>query len=157
MPRSTDTREKMITSAALLLRQDGVAGTGFRDVVAHSGTPRGSIAHHFPGGKRELVAEAVRFAGSLSSDAMRTRAETPEEIVRLIFGLYRRALHDSEFAAGCPVGAVAQEAYSDPELRAAVQAVFHDWREVLRESLTRAGHDDERATELADMAIASMQ
>jgi TetR/AcrR family transcriptional repressor of lmrAB and yxaGH operons len=157
MPRSTDTKAKMVTSAALLLRQDGVAGTGFRDVVAHSGTPRGSIGHHFPGGKRQLVGEAVRWAGGLSSRAMRTKAETPVEIVALIFGLYRRALFDTDFAAGCPVGAVAQEAYSDPELRAEVQRVFDDWREVLRESLTRAGHDDERATELADMAIASMQ
>ena len=147
----------MVTSAALLLREDGVAGTGFRDVVAHSGTPRGSIAHHFPGGKRQLVSEAVRWAGGLSSHAMRTKAQTPQEIVRLIFGLYRRALFDTDFAAGCPVGAVAQEAYDDAELRAAVQAVFDDWRDVLRTSLGAAGHDADAAAELADMAIASMQ
>jgi TetR/AcrR family transcriptional repressor of lmrAB and yxaGH operons len=147
----------MVTSAALLLREDGVAGTGFRDVVAHSGTPRGSIAHHFPGGKRQLVAEAVRFAGGVSSHAMRTKASTPEEIVRLIFGLYRRALFDSEFAAGCPVGAVAQEAYGDDELRAEVQRVFDDWRDVLRRSLRKAGHSRTRAIQLADVAIASMQ
>jgi TetR/AcrR family transcriptional repressor of lmrAB and yxaGH operons len=157
MPRSTDTRAKMVTSAALLLREDGVAGTGFRDVVAHSGTPRGSIGHHFPGGKRQLVAEAVRFAGGLSTGAMRTKAETPAEIVALIFGLYRRALFDTDFAAGCPVGAVAQEAYRDPELRAAVRRVFDDWREVLRESLRSAGHSRKRSIDLADMAIASMQ
>jgi TetR/AcrR family transcriptional repressor of lmrAB and yxaGH operons len=147
----------MVTSAALLLREDGVAGTGFRDVVAHSGTPRGSIAHHFPGGKRQLVGEAVRWAGGLASAAMRNKAETPEQIVKLIFGLYRRALFDTEFAAGCPVGAVAQEAYSDPQLRADVQAVFDDWREVLRASFSGVGHDDAAASELADMAIASMQ
>jgi TetR/AcrR family transcriptional repressor of lmrAB and yxaGH operons len=157
MPRSTDSREKMVKSAAALLREDGVAGTGFRDVVAHSATPRGSIAHHFPGGKRQLVSEAVRWAGGLSSRAMRTKASTPAEIVTLVFGLYRRALYDTSFAAGCPVGAVAQEAYDDPELRAAVRQVFDDWRDVLRESLARAGNTDERATELADMAIASMQ
>ena len=147
----------MVTSAALLLREDGVAGTGFRDVVAHSGTPRGSIAHHFPGGKRQLVGEAVRYAGGLASSAMRKRAETPAEIIALIFGLYRRALFDTEFAAGCPVGAVAQEAYSDPDLRADVQAVFDDWRDVLRASFTGAGHSDGSAAELADLAIASMQ
>ena len=157
MPRSTDTRQKMVTSAALLLREDGVARTGFRDVVAHSGTPRGSIAHHFPGGKRQLVAEAVRYAGGFSSEAMRTKASTPEEIVRLIFGLYRRALFDTDFAAGCPVGAVAQEAYGDPELRTEVQRVFDDWRDVLRVSLRKARFSRKRSIELADVAIASMQ
>jgi hypothetical protein len=35
--------------------------------------------------------------------------------------------------------------------------VFDDWREVLRAAFTRAGHGDESADELADMAIASMQ
>ena len=147
----------MVVSAALLLREEGVSGTGFRDVVAHSNTPRGSIAHHFPGGKKQLVSEAVRYAGGLSSKAMRTKASTPEEIVRLIFGLYRRALRDTEFAAGCPVGAVAQEAYGDPELRAEVQRVFDDWRDVLRRSLRKAGHTRARSVQLADVAIASMQ
>src|SRR3954449_5436196 len=97
MPKKTDTRQKMVLSAVQLLREEGVARTGFRDVVEHSGTPRGSIAHHFPGGKRQLVGEAVRYAGGLSSNAMRTKASTPEEIVKLIFGLYRRALHDTGF------------------------------------------------------------
>ena len=157
MPRVTDTKKKMVVSAALLLREDGVAGTGFRDVVEHSNTPRGSIAHHFPGGKKQLVAEAVRYAGGLSSHAMRTKASTPTEIVKLIFGLYRRALHDTDFAAGCPVGAVAQEAYDDPDLRTEVQAVFDDWRDVLRTALRKAGHTRGRAADLADMAIASMQ
>src|SRR4051794_22501429 len=138
MPRSTDTREKMVKSAAALLREDGVAGTGFRDVVAHSATPRGSIAHHFPGGKRQLVSEAVHWAGGLSSNAIRTKASPPPEIVKLVFGLYRRALFDTEFAAGCPIGAVAQEAYDDPALREAVKQVFDDWRTVLRESLARS-------------------
>jgi TetR/AcrR family transcriptional repressor of lmrAB and yxaGH operons len=147
----------MVLSAVQLLREEGIARTGFRDVVAHSGTPRGSIAHHFPGGKTQLVGEAVRLAGGISSRAMRTKASTPEEIVRLIFGLYRRALFDTDFAAGCPVGAVAQEAYDDAELRAAVQAVFDDWRDVLRVSLRKAGHSRTRSLELADMAIASMQ
>jgi AcrR family transcriptional regulator len=147
----------MVLSAVQLLREDGIARTGFRDVVAHSGTPRGSIAHHFPGGKKQLVSEAVRLAGGVSSHAMRTKASTPAEIVKLIFGLYRRSLFDSDFAAGCPVGAVAAEAHAYPELRAEVQAVFDDWRDVLRASLRKAGHSRRRAVELADMAIASIQ
>jgi TetR/AcrR family transcriptional repressor of lmrAB and yxaGH operons len=147
----------MVASAALLLREEGVARTGFRDVVAHSGTPRGSIAHHFPDGKRQMVGEAVRFAGGLASSAMRRKGGTPEEVIALIFKMYRRALSDTRYAAGCPVGAVAQEAYADPELRAVVREVFDDWRDVLVGSLTGAGHGSSEAAALADLAIASMQ
>ena len=37
-----DTRTRMIVSATELFRENGYSGTGFRDVVAHSGAPRGS-------------------------------------------------------------------------------------------------------------------
>lgn len=59
----TDSRERMVRSAAFLFRERGYSGTGFRDVIAHSGAPRGSIYHHFPGGKAQLAEEAVRYAG----------------------------------------------------------------------------------------------
>src|SRR2546423_14603501 len=57
-------RDRMIVSAALLLREKGLTGTSFGDVIDHSGAPRGSIYHHFPDGKAQLVQEAMRYAGS---------------------------------------------------------------------------------------------
>ncbi len=60
---ASDSRERMVRSAAVLLREHGYAGTGFRDVIAHSEAPWGSIYHHFPGGKAQLAEEAVRYAG----------------------------------------------------------------------------------------------
>src|SRR3989442_15511132 len=141
MPRHTDAREKMVTSAALLIREDGIAGTGFRDVVAHSGAPRGSIGHHFPGGKEELVSDAVRWAGAIATRAIARAAErgTTEDAVRTIVPIYRRSLTDTQFAAGCPVGTVAQEGHSNPALRAATKQVFDDWRAILFKSPKRGG------------------
>jgi AcrR family transcriptional regulator len=150
----------MVTSAALLLRERGVTGTSFARVLEHSSTPRGSIGHHFPGGKRELVADAVRFAGEAAGAAMRTaveRGDAPDELFSMMCGFYRRALLDSDFAAGCPVGAVAQEAFRDEPLRQAADAVFTAWRDILRESLTAAGHDRVQAEELAELCIASLE
>ena len=56
-------REAMLDSAITLFRERGVAATSLRDVVAHSGAPRGSIYHHFPGGKAQLAEEATQRAG----------------------------------------------------------------------------------------------
>src|SRR3954451_2534010 len=63
MPRRSDGRQKMIESAAVLIRERGVQGTSFADVLEHSGAPRGSIYHHFQGGKTQLAEETVRWAG----------------------------------------------------------------------------------------------
>ncbi|HEY4854618.1 MAG TPA: TetR/AcrR family transcriptional regulator, partial [Streptosporangiaceae bacterium] len=64
MPRTTDTRQRMVCSAARLLRRQGYAATGWRQVVADSATPWGSQAHHFPGGKEQLAAEAITLSGA---------------------------------------------------------------------------------------------
>ncbi|MFD2395066.1 TetR/AcrR family transcriptional regulator [Dietzia aerolata] len=60
--RRGSTREKMVRTAAVLLREHGVAGTTIDRVLAVSGAPRGSVYHHFPGGRAQLLSEAVEFA-----------------------------------------------------------------------------------------------
>src|SRR2546430_14507300 len=62
-----NSRQRMLLSAVELFKRHGYNGTGFREVVAHSGAPRGSIYHHFPGGKAQLGSEAVAFAGEFSN------------------------------------------------------------------------------------------
>ena len=60
---ATDARRKMIESAVTLLAMRGLQGTAFSDVLERSGAPRGSIYHHFPGGKDELVDAAIDGSG----------------------------------------------------------------------------------------------
>src|SRR5918998_6018684 len=61
----SDARERMIRSAMLLFRERGIEGTSFADVIEQSGAPRGSIYHHFPGGKAQLAEETTHYAGEL--------------------------------------------------------------------------------------------
>ena len=72
------TRDKMIAGAADLMSRRGVNATSMRDVVRHTATPRGSISHHFPDGKRQLIAEAVVFAGQQELYGVRLRARQRE-------------------------------------------------------------------------------
>src|SRR6476660_7352827 len=55
-------RARMVQSAATLIRERGIHGTGLREVVAHSRGPRGSLGRFFPGGKTQLVTEAIDVA-----------------------------------------------------------------------------------------------
>ena len=57
--RRSPARVRMVRSAATLIRERGIHGTGLRQVVAHSGGPRGSLGRFFPGGKTQLVTEAI--------------------------------------------------------------------------------------------------
>ena len=57
-------RERMVASAAMLIRERGAHPTAIADVLAHSGAPRGSAYHYFPGGRTQLLCEAVDYAGT---------------------------------------------------------------------------------------------
>src|SRR5256885_9676047 len=102
-PRSS--RDRMVRSAALLFREHGYSGTGFRDVIAHSGAPRGSIYHHFPGGKVQLAVEAVGYAGEFVAAGCETatRDGDPIAAVYAFVGWWRRGLGKSGHQAGGPV------------------------------------------------------
>ena len=63
----------------------------------------------------------------------------------------------TSFAAGCPVGAVAHDAFRDAPLRDAADEVFNDWRAILERSLTAAGHDPTQARGLSELCIAGLE
>jgi len=49
----------MVQCAAMQIGRHGVSATSFSELLVGSGAPRGSIYHHFPNGKAQLVEEAV--------------------------------------------------------------------------------------------------
>ena len=60
--RRSPARARMVQSAATLMRERGIHGVGLREVVTHSGGPRGSLGRYFPGGKTQLMTEAIDVA-----------------------------------------------------------------------------------------------
>src|SRR5436853_4906985 len=63
IPLMPTPRERMVISAALLIRERGAQPTAIADVLEHSGAPRGSAYHYFPGGRTQLLCEAIDYAG----------------------------------------------------------------------------------------------
>src|SRR3954452_18093215 len=121
----------MIESAALLMRERGVEATSFSDVLEHSGAPRGSIYHHFPGGKAQLIEEATRYAGEFISERARSARESGDPL-RGIDGMYvvwRYVLSESAFVAGCPIVAVTIDSCSAPAAPDAVGERLRCWED----------------------------
>lgn len=156
----TDTRQRMVTSAALLLREKGVAGTSIAEVLRHSRGPRGSVGFHFPGGRAELLTEALGWAGNLVTTILRDAASqgtSPDEVFASICAYYNHQLTTTKFAAGCPVGAAAQEAFGDPVLGPVISSIVDDWHTGLSEVLICAGHDPDAAADLAMLCISALE
>jgi AcrR family transcriptional regulator len=152
-------RQRMIVSTALLMRERGARATSIDAVLAHSGAPRGSVYHHFPGGREQLLREATDYAGEYV--ARRLEQTPPDEPLAALDSLleeYRANLLATDFRAGCPVAAVAVESAEDgPDLRDDVVGAFDRWRETIARSLAAAGIEEARADELALHVIAGFE
>lgn len=159
MPPTSDARDRMIRSGAQLFRERGVSGTSFADVLEHSGAPRGSVYHHFPGGKNEFATEVTRFAGGLIGRALRGALEgdDPVAAVRAFSDLWIGMLESGDYAAGCPVVAVAVDGAPGPGTRAAAGDAFAAWEEDLAAVLVRRGVDEDRARSLATLVLSGIE
>ena len=155
-----DSRRSMVRAAAMLFQERGYAATSFQDVIARSGAPRGSIYHHFPGGKQELAIEALRWYSDRTAALMRQKTQegTAIEAVAGFLAISREALRKSDFRAGCPVAGVALDlADNDEALQAAVAEAFEEWRRVLAAAFERDGATPAKARRLAAFVYASLE
>jgi AcrR family transcriptional regulator len=152
-----DPRQRMIQSAAVLIRERGVEATSFSDVLALSGAPRGSIYHHFPGGKEQLVEEATRYAGEFLAAGLAASLATDDApaAIRALSAHWVKILRDTDFGSGCPV--VAATVDGSAAVRDAAGTAFASWETLLADALEPHVEDAERARSIATLAIASIE
>jgi AcrR family transcriptional regulator len=147
----------MIEQAALSLASKGLQRTSFSEVLEASGAPRGSLYHHFPGGKDELILAALDAAGGFALRRLEASAATSSaEVARAFLDLWRGVLLRSNFEAGCAVAAVTVAAQSS-DLIARAARIFRDWEARLAAMLEGAGTRAPRAAELATLLIAACE
>jgi len=150
-------RERMVASAVNLLARRGLQATSFSEVLEHSGAPRGSVYHHFPGGKNQLIGSALDAAGDRAIELLDRKAGAPaEEIAGWFLHIWREVLIRGKFEAGCAVLAVAVAADS-PELLDQTARVFRTWRRRLAELLEQGGLRAEDAALFAAVLVASSE
>ena len=149
----------MVVSAALLLGSRGAGGTSLADVLERSKAPRGSIYHHFPAGKRELVEDAMRWTDDqVLRHQRRCTARTPAGVVDHFVDFFRQSLVASRCESGCPVAGVIIDTYaSEGRLQRTGRAIFRSWVRLLAKQLEAAGTPPRRAPALASMTLASVE
>lgn len=157
MAVARETRQQMIDGTIDLLASGGMQQTSFATVLERTGAPRGSIYHHFPEGKDQLVGAAVQEAGARARGAMAAwRGESALVVAERFLGLWRSLLVVREFRTGCAIVAVATSTESD-RLREGTAEVFRGWRTELAELLALGGLPIASAPGVAALLIAACE
>jgi TetR/AcrR family transcriptional regulator, lmrAB and yxaGH operons repressor len=154
---ASDVRGRMVEGAARLLAQQGLQATSFSEVLELTGTPRGSVYHHFPEGKEQLIGSALELIGGRLLQALDEQAGASAEDVTVFFlSMWRSVLERSKFGAGCGVLAVTV-ATDSPELLEQAASVFRAWRGRLAELLKQGGLSKRQAVSFAATLVASSE
>lgn len=130
---STDTRDRLVTAMTELLRTRGYSGTSVKQITLAANAPMGSLYHHFPGGKPELAAVALRTAGAAYGQLVPLLLDPHPDLGEAVPAAFTAAAEQIEQTGWinmCPVGTVAGEvADTEPELRAVAAEVMTAWIE----------------------------
>ncbi|MFB9835974.1 TetR/AcrR family transcriptional regulator [Actinoallomurus acaciae] len=156
-------RERMVYSAVQLMRSRGVSATGVRDVVAHAKAPRGSFQHYFPGGKDQLVGEALAWSADfaarrVASYGRHAESPSPSGLFAYMARQWREELTARRYERGCPMMATATElAGGDSPVNEPLRAATGRWEQAVVDELVRMGVPAERARGLATVMISALE
>jgi AcrR family transcriptional regulator len=155
------TRERIVDVSADLMRRQGYTATGVKQIVTAAQAPFGSLYHHFPGGKEQLGAEAIRASGALYEQLIPAVFDPAPDLptaVRAFFAGAGEHLKATDFADACPIATVALEVSSSSEvMRVACAEVFERWLAAGVERFVAGGLSEQRARELAVSMFAALE
>jgi TetR/AcrR family transcriptional repressor of lmrAB and yxaGH operons len=158
---SGSTRDRIIETTSALLEAQGYHATGLNQIVTESGSPKGSLYHYFPGGKEELVAEAIRRASRFTAERISsglTDITDPVEAIRVFVRNVAYYVEQSGFSSGGPLTTVALETVNTSErLNLACRAAYDLLQQVVQEKLVACGYSSERAAHLGTFIIAAIE
>jgi TetR/AcrR family transcriptional regulator, lmrAB and yxaGH operons repressor len=158
-PTRRDGRARLLNGARRLLAEKGYAGMELRDVAERGKAPRGSIYHHFPGGKSQLAIEAAELEGTEIRTAIESSLEERGLAATLtMFGeMFRRRVKDQPERLGCPVAAAALARPEDPALAAAATAAFQSWEAPIAAALRDEGVGKADADTFAGLVVSTIE
>lgn len=125
------TRDRIIESTASLIRNRGYFGTGINEIIKDTSVPKGSLYHHFPGGKDEMISSALEVAAlgyaEEFKNAMKGKPNAVEGL-KAIVDLYIHGFGKGKQFTGCPLAAVSMDISGQNEhLRKTCARLFTFW------------------------------
>jgi AcrR family transcriptional regulator len=156
-------RERMVYSAVQLVRERGATGTGVRDVVERAKAPRGSFQHYFPGGKDQLVGEAVLWSADFAAERVRSyrrtaRNPTPSGLFAHMTKQWKQDFAERGYARGCPLMAAGADLIGvDSSVTGQIREGIARWEAAVAEELTAMDVPPRRAKRLATLMLSTLE
>ena len=164
MARSSDAKERLITSALELVSERSYANVGVQELCEHSGAKKGSFYYFFKS-KQDLMLEALEHQAQVVNSRILIPAFSskidPLECIERLFDLtykYQKSLKEKTGrVGGCFFGNLALELSTQDELiRQRLDTIFNRQIKLIKQCLEEAvtaGHLSDMDIQLTSEAI----
>ena len=158
--RKALTHERILDTAARVIRRAGFQGVGVADIMKEAGLTHGGFYAHFPS-RDALMAEALAHAGRQSAERIArgnaTREARGASAFRALVEGYLSERHLSGTENGCAVAALASEMpRQSAEVRAAATQRVRSLIDLVAKALPE-GADPGRAPAVASQLVGALQ
>lgn len=149
----------MLAAAESLLRERGFAGSGIQQIVARGDAPIGSLYHHFPGGKTQLVEEALQLHADRTREllvSVLSGSGPVQARVRRLFSRAAKGFERSGAVKSCAIGNVTLDVGAEePSLRQVCRGAFDSWVTAVAPLLP--GEDEPIRESFAEMIVIALE
>lgn len=153
------TRLRLLQVATRLFQQRGYHAVGLAEILALSETPKGSLYHHFPGGKRELAEACITRIAASTLAALEEASAKGTDIIGFLRQLGEESsawLERTDWRDGSLLAVIGQEQGGDDSALAdAVRIAYQRIEMRLAKWLMLEGVAVARARDIAATIIAS--
>jgi TetR/AcrR family transcriptional regulator, lmrAB and yxaGH operons repressor len=154
----TDTRSRILQAAYRLLRKRGYHASGLTDILELAQAPKGSMYHHFPGGKEELGVAVVEI---ITNDLLAIFSAPLQNSTAMLLKVAGKELlavtARTQFEICAMFSSFVAEAQSSPKLALAVSQAYAHMLDALKLRLIQDGMGKRHAEDLAKIVIALLE
>jgi TetR/AcrR family transcriptional regulator, lmrAB and yxaGH operons repressor len=157
-PSHPDTRTRILTAAQRLFRKRGYHATGLNDILELAHAPKGSMYHHFPGGKEAIgVCVIGEIARGLLGLVAQSRARSTEALLLQVGEKLTGTMEKTDYEICTLFSAFSAERKSSPQLGSAVALAYEALVATIAERLQRDGLPAKAAQDKALMVTALLE
>jgi TetR/AcrR family transcriptional repressor of lmrAB and yxaGH operons len=136
-------RDRMVLTAARWLPERGMAALNLIEIGRAAEAPRGSLYHYFPGGRDQLMQEALALAcdsGLRMIAKAAVGAESASHYLCNIFAIGGTWLNAEDYSGGCPIAAAVLSTQTEgPAVQHTLRDAFQQWEAALCTALAGFG------------------
>lgn len=149
-PPARDTRERILRAALHLFRKRGYHGVGITEILEVAQAPKGSMYHHFPGGKEAIGVCVIQdITSSLLAMFAQSRTPTTEALILQVGEQLSHVMEKTDYEFCALFTAFAAERKTSPLLGDAVVQAYAQLIKALQSRLLADGFSTRAAKEVA--------